>query len=258
MNKVHKILIIDDEEVIVNSIKKIASLEDAEVDFVLNGEEALQVLAQKEFDLIICDIMMPGKDGFQILEDMELQKISTPVIITTGYSTIENAVKSLYLGAIDFIPKPFTIDEMISLIKRGLRYSKIKTDSSFLPVSCPAKYLRLGYSCWMSKEYDGTVLIGTTNFFIKTIEPVKSIELVEVGSNFTQASTCAKFESDDGTLHQLYSVLSGKVIERNEKVIQQPELIEKDPYFEGWLYRIIPTELEYEMEKLIPCSSDRN
>jgi CheY-like chemotaxis protein len=257
MSNKPKIFIIDDEQVIVNSIKKIASLEDADVEYALDGDEALIMLSTYNFDLIICDIMMPGKDGFQILQEMELNKIQTPIIITTGYSTIENAVKSLYLGAIDFIPKPFTIDEMISLIKRGLRYSKIKNETTLLPVPCPAKYYRLGYSCWMNKEYDGSVLIGATNFFVKTIEPIKGIVLAEVGDSITQASTCAKFESDDAVIHQLYSVLSGRILERNERIIQEPELIEKDPYFAGWIYRILPTELDYEMEQLIPCSSDR-
>jgi glycine cleavage system H protein len=51
--------------------------------------------------------------------------------------------------------------------------------------------------------------------------------------------------------------MSGNIIERNEKVIEQPELLEKDPYFDGWLYRIIPTEFDYETKILIPCSSDR-
>ncbi len=257
------ILVIDDEQVIIDSILKIASLEDVTVDSALNGKIAFEKLATNSYDLIISDIMLPEMDGFQILSRIESMQIDTPVIMTTGYSTIENAVKSLYMGAIDFIPKPFSIDEMISLIHRGTRYGRIlkekkNTGNEILLVPCPAKYFRLGYSCWMNSENDGSVVIGATDFFSKTVEPIKSIELLNVGDVLTQASYCAKFSSNDDVVHQLYSVLSGNIIERNEKIIEQPELVEKDPYFEGWLYRIIPSEFDYEMKKLIPCSSDRS
>jgi glycine cleavage system H lipoate-binding protein len=51
--------------------------------------------------------------------------------------------------------------------------------------------------------------------------------------------------------------LGGRIVERNEKIISDPKLLEKDPYFEGWLYRIIPSDVEYDIKYLIPCSSDR-
>ncbi|MEW6653705.1 MAG: response regulator [Bacteroidota bacterium] len=262
MKKHCNILVIDDEQVIIDSISKIASLEDLSLESALLGNDAFEKVTQTDFDLIICDIMLPELDGFQILSELAKRNVESPVIMTTGYSTIENAVKSLYLGAIDFIPKPFTIDEMIALIHRGMRYSKLleakkKETNNVLLVPCPARYFRLGYSCWMNKEFDGSVIIGATNFFIKTVEPIRQIELMNNGEILTQASACAKFKNYDELSHPLYSVLSGNIIERNEKVIELPELIEKDPYFDGWLYKIIPTELDYETKLLIPCSSDR-
>jgi glycine cleavage system H lipoate-binding protein len=206
--------------------------------------------------------MLPGMDGFQFLGALESKGIDTPVIMTTGYSTIENAVKSLYSGAIEFIPKPFSIDEMTSVIKRGIKYNYLQrirksNDKSILLVPCPAKYFRLGYSSWMNKDLDGSVLIGATNFFIKTIEPIRKIELLDVNEILTQASSAVKFETEDGLIHQLYSVISGSILARNERLLKEPELLEKDPYFDGWIYRLIPSELEYEMKLLIPCSSDR-
>jgi glycine cleavage system H lipoate-binding protein len=72
-----------------------------------------------------------------------------------------------------------------------------------------------------------------------------------------QASPGIKIIAEDGLIHQLFSPLSGTIIDRNENLIVDPTLLEKDPYFEGWIYRIIPTEFDYEMKLLIPCSSDR-
>lgn len=258
-----KILIIDDEEVVINSIYKIATSEGYSVDSVLDAFSALQKISSSKFDLIICDIMLPGMDGFQFLAELESKLIETPVVMTTGYSTIENAVKSLYTGAIEFIPKPFTVDEMISVISRGLRYNSImklkKSNSdSILIVPCPAKYYRLGYSGWMNKEHDGSVLIGATDSFIKTIDLIKRIELYSTNEKLTQATPAVKFETVDGLVHQLYSVISGIILAGNERLINEPELLEKDPYFDGWIYRLVPTELDYEMKLLIPCSSDRS
>ncbi len=263
MKEEKNILIIDDEEVVTDSISKIAIMEGYSVDSVSDANSALRTIGSIDFDLIICDIMLPGMDGFQFLAALEAKHVDTPVIMTTGYSTIENAVTSLYTGAIDFIPKPFSVDEMTSVIHRGMKYSffmKLRKagDESVIIVPCPAKYFRLGYSAWMNKEPDGSVLIGATDLFVKTLVQIRQIELFNVSDSLTQATSAVTFICEKGFVHQLYSAISGTIIARNERLLTEPELLEKNPYFEGWIYRIIPAELEYEMKLLIPCSSDRN
>ncbi|MFA3782393.1 response regulator [Melioribacteraceae bacterium 4301-Me] len=263
MAKEYDILIIDDEQVIIDSVIKIASMEGFTAIGELNALTALNRLQKEKFKLIICDIMMPEMDGFKFIAETERLKIDIPIIITTGYTTVENAVESLYQGAIGFIPKPFTTDELISIIHRGLNYwkllkSKQAKNIEFVYVPCPAKYYRLGYSTWLNKENDETVLIGATDLYTKTINTIKKINLMNVNDNAVQGQACAWFETEENLTHHLLSPLSGKIISINEKLITNPQLIEKDPYFEGWIYRFIPTEYEYEIKKLIPCSSDRS
>jgi CheY-like chemotaxis protein len=259
--KDHKnILIVDDEEVVVKSVIKIASLEGFSIEGVNDVFTAFQKIEETDFDLIISDIMMPKIDGFKFLAELEAKRISTPLIMTTGYTTIENAVQSLYQGAIDFIPKPFTLDEMTSVLHRGIRYGtliKAYNSGSTILVPCPAKYFRLGYSSWMNKEPDGSVMVGATDLFVKTLGQVKNVEMYFPNGILIQASPGIKIIAEDGLIHQLFSPLSGTIIDRNENLIVDPTLLEKDPYFEGWIYRIIPTEFDYEMKLLIPCSSDR-
>ena len=103
MSKKTKILLIDDEQVILDAVSKIASLERWEVDTVMNVKDGLDKLNGDKYSLILSDIMMPDKDGFQLLEELYAKQINIPVIMITGYSTVENAVKSLYHGAVDFI-----------------------------------------------------------------------------------------------------------------------------------------------------------
>ncbi|MBI1937911.1 MAG: response regulator [Ignavibacteriales bacterium] len=261
MNKQCEILIIDDEQVVVDSVIKIGEISGYKVDYTMDAKTALEKISGQNYQLIICDIMLPEMDGFQFISEMQSRRNNTPIVITTGYSTMENAVKSLQLGAIDFIPKPFTFDEMTSIMKRGVKYKKLvdadteKTGSLFY-VQCPPRYFCLGYSCWLNTDYDGTVLIGATDLFLKTIENMKTIELMERDEAINQALTAAKIICEDESVHQLYSAISGRIIDRNEKLLNDISLLEKDPYFNGWLYRIIPGEYDYEIKLLASCSSN--
>lgn len=267
MNKNVDILVVDDEQVVIDAVTKISSLENYKVDTSLDVNEAVKKLHSNEYKLIVCDIMMPDIDGFQFLDILYQKKITTPVIMTTGYSTVENAVKSLYKGAIDFIPKPFTTDEMLNAIIRGMKYTEIQNliaaskkngnDESIIYVPGPAKYSRLGYSSWVSTEYAGTAVIGITDLFIKIINTIVKIELFKIDDEIIQGNTCALVNDEKGLTHPVLSPVTGKIIEKNEMLITQPSVMEKDPYFAGWLYRIIPSDVEYELKNLVPCSSDR-
>ncbi len=262
MKSKYDILIIDDEQVVIDSIIKIGKLNNYNVDSADDAPTALKKIMEYDYKLIICDIMLPEMSGFQVVEEIQNLNVNIPVILITGYSTMGNAVQSLYQGAIDFIPKPFTFDEMTSTIKRGLKYSslieKTKNSSETLKyVLCPSKYFRFGYSCWVNEDFNGTILMGATDLFIKTIDTIKKIELLDLDEKVNQAGLIAKFEDEDGLIHNLYSALSGKIIERNEKLLTNISLLEKDPYFEGWIYRIIPSEYEYEKKFLIPCCFER-
>lgn len=266
MNEKTDILIIDDEQVILEAIQRVASFEGYPADICLSVTEALSLLQEKKYKLIICDIMMPEKDGFEFLHIIHQKRISTPVVITTGFSTLENAVKSLYDGAIGFIPKPFTVEELVSIFKRGIEYGKIfinkfdlhadgsKELLSYVP--CPPKYNRLGYDSWMNLETDGICSIGVSDLFLKSIGTITELDLLSIEQTIYQGGTCAKIIEQNELTHQLLAPLSGKIIEVNEMIIEDKILLEKDPYFQGWIYKLIPDNLEYELNNLTPCSTD--
>jgi len=267
MRKQFDILVVDDESVIINAVDKICSAEGLKVDTSTDAGDALLKVEKNSYRLIISDIMMPDLDGFQFLDTLLKMKIKTPVIITTGFSTVENAVKSLYNGAIDFIPKPFSADELLSSVSRGLKYvdiqkklieSKISVnDSSIIYVPCPAKYFRLGYASWAAAGNSGSVLTGVTDLFLRTIDSISEIELLSVDNEIVQGNACATVKSKDDLVHTVLSPVSGKILERNTRLLTDTSIVEKDPYFNGWFYRIIPSDNEFELTQLIPCSSDR-
>jgi CheY-like chemotaxis protein/glycine cleavage system H lipoate-binding protein len=267
MNRQFDILVVDDESVIINAVDKICSAEGLKVDTSADAGDALTKVEKNSYHLIISDIMMPDIDGFQFLDALSKMKIKTPVIITTGFSTVENAVKSLYNGAIDFIPKPFSAEELISSVSRGLKYLDIQNkledsrnsanDSSIIYVPCPAKYFRLGYASWVAQDNTGSVLIGVTDLFLRTIDSITEIELSKVDDEIVQGNSCAQVKSKDDLIHTVLSPVSGRIIEKNTRLLNDTSIVEKDPYFDGWFYRIIPSDNEFELKQLIPCSSDR-
>ncbi len=267
MSKKYDILIIDDEQIVIDAVMKIFSAEGMEVDSAIDAQIGLQKLGKNSYKIIICDIMMPELNGFEFLEKTNEIKIKIPVIMTTGYSTVENAVKSLYTGAIDFIAKPFTADEIVSAVYRGMKYFEIQehvektsnlvNDTAIYYVPCPAKYYRLGYISWAEEESIGSIRIGVTDLFLKTTNGVTKIELQNVDNEVTQGNPCSQIADTLGRYHQILAPVTGRIIEKNEDIMNNPSLIEKDPYFKGWLYRIIPNDSEFELKQLIPCSSDR-
>ena len=262
-NRTYDILIVDDEEVIVNAINVIARFGEYTTLSASNPTEALRLLEETTFNLIITDIMMQNLDGFQFLEIINKKKINTPVIMTTGYSTLENAVQALHNGAMAFVPKPFTLEELISVFRRGMEYSKIfaqqklGTSSELLSIiPCPPRYSRLGFDSWMNEEFEGTATIGVTDIFLNSVGNLESVSLLNVDDNIYQGNTALRVTDSNEHIHQVLAPISGKILSVNYKLIENVNLLAKDPYFEGWIYKVIPFSLESEVKKLTSCSSD--
>jgi DNA-binding response OmpR family regulator len=260
------ILVIDDEQVILDAIAKICTSEGFRVDTALDAREGLRRLTAHRYTLVLSDIMMPGMDGFQFLKEATPIAPHTPVIMTTGFSTVENAVHALSAGAIDFVPKPFTTDELLSSVHRGLRYRRLRhtglpgseevNDPAMVVVPCPSRYYRLGYASWVVVEQSGSVLVGATHAFLKTVEQVEKLEAVLADGELIQGTCCLRVHTHDELVHSLLSPISGRVVDSNSTLFADPGTMEKDPYFGGWLYRAIPADIQYELGHLVPCSSD--
>lgn len=267
MSKEFDILVIDDEQVILDAVVKIASLGNYTVDTAFSIKNASEKILKNSYPIILCDIMMPDGDGFQILSEVRKRYPDSVVLMMTGYSTVENAVNSLYQGALDFIPKPFTVDELLSTIWRAKKYLEIKLRQKqsqqskhqvqLFYVDCPAKYFRLGNSSWLFQERDGSVLVGVCDLFLKTINSVTELILLDAEEEIAQGIKCVTLKSEEGRIHEVLSPISGRIIKVNQNLKTNYSLIEKDPYFEGWVYRVIPSDVEFDVKNLVPCSSDR-
>jgi DNA-binding response OmpR family regulator len=122
-----RLLIIEDDMTLANSIGDYLR-EDFDVDFAYDGEEGLYEAEKDIYDIILLDIMMPEMDGYEVLESLRKEGISTPVIFMTAKDSVDDKIKGLRLGADDYVVKPFFREELLARIEAVLRRSGRWTD----------------------------------------------------------------------------------------------------------------------------------
>ena len=120
MEASNKIIVVDDEKGICHNIAKILSKNNFEVTQALSADEALEKMAAESFSLLISDIVMPGKNGLELLKMVKKEWPLTKAIMMTAYASTDTAVKAIRLGALDYIPKPFTPDELRKTVEQAL------------------------------------------------------------------------------------------------------------------------------------------
>jgi two-component system, OmpR family, response regulator CiaR len=125
-----KILVVEDHEEVLNSIVELLS-DDFKIDKALEGDEGLFLAMQNIYDVIVLDVMLPEKNGFEIVTELRKEGIHTPVLFLTAKDSLEDRVEGLNLGADDYLVKPFQGPELLARIYALLRRSgKLNVDSS--------------------------------------------------------------------------------------------------------------------------------
>jgi len=161
-----KILVVDDESTICNSVKKILSRKGFTVDNTLNAEDALEKMKTNKYDLLITDLMMPKTNGLELLELVKKHYPDIDVLIITGYSSIESAVKATKLGALDYISKPFTPDELNDRIQKAVEIRNKRT-------------LNVKVAEVTTEEYQNDVIDVDMPFSAKEVEKATSKEFAD-------------------------------------------------------------------------------
>jgi len=115
-----QVLVIDDEQIVLDSVSQILIDENYEVDVSLSGLKGLDRAIQKDYDIVLTDILMPDIGGMRVLRDVKRAKPSLPVVIITGYASVKSAVQAMKLGAADYIEKPFTPDQLLRAVDAAL------------------------------------------------------------------------------------------------------------------------------------------
>src|SRR5262245_19818478 len=107
-----RILAVDDEPVILEVFRRVLVMEGYSVDTVESGQEALGLVQRRDYDFVFTDLKMPGMDGVEVVKAVHHLRPDIDLAVITGYATIESAVETMQFGAVDYVQKPFTADEL--------------------------------------------------------------------------------------------------------------------------------------------------
>lgn len=261
-----KILAVDDEAIILDSFRKILVLEGYSVDTVETGPEALGLIQKKDYDFVFTDLKMPGMDGVELTKAVKHLRPDIDVVLITGYATIESAVEVMKFGAMDYVQKPFTEDELVEFVKKLVFKRQDRLNMYIKPTvhlvkssgagsdsksefNVPAGVFVSEGHTWASVQINGMVRVGIDDFAQKIISQIDAIELPRKGQKVKKGDRLFTIVQGERSF-DLPSPITGKVEEVNLKLADQIELIKKMPYEIGWVCSIEPERLSQEITGL--------
>lgn len=150
MNKMGKILIIDDQKAIRRALREILEFEDFQVEEAENGKEGFKKATETAYDMIFCDIKMPIMDGMEVLNELVKAGVDTPIIMISGHGNVETAVEAIKKGAFDFIEKPLDLNRILVTIRNAKDKSSMIEEKKILKTT--VKRLKGGAIIGDSKE----------------------------------------------------------------------------------------------------------
>ncbi len=205
-----RILVIDDERAIRNTLKEILEHEGYKVQLAENGEEGLNMFLDQEFDVVLCDIKMPKMDGMDVLSSIREKNDSVPVIMVSGHGNIETAVEAVKRGAFDFISKPPDLNRLLITLRNASDTNKLVAEKKVL----------------MRKVPGVQEIVGDSETVLKIKETIEKVAPTEARVLVTGGNGVGK-ELVARWLHEKSARNTGPLIEVNCAAIPS-ELIESE------------------------------
>lgn len=156
------ILVIDDERVICDGCRVALSDKGHSVDICMTGRAGLDAILKGTYDLALLDMKLPDMDGMDILRTVEKEKLSVYVIVMTGYSSVQNAVEAMKLGAFDYLTKPFSDDELVLAVERAMEKKRLVEEN-------------LALRQQLSERFDFSNIIGENPRILKIFNEIQKV-----------------------------------------------------------------------------------
>lgn len=261
-----KILCVDDEEVILSSFRKILVLDGYSVDTVETGQEALGMIQRHHYDFLFTDLKMPLMDGVEVTKSVKHLRPDIDVIIITGYASVETAVETMKYGAMDYVQKPFTEDELLAFVKKTLIKRQDKIQKQLKPkvhithVPASGDFIKGEFSIpggvfisknhtWVSMNQEGIAKVGVDDFAKKLIGEVNSVELPNLGMNVKAGQPLFTVKQGNRTV-TFNSPVSGKVSQVNTILKDNLGALEVTPYEKNWVCALDTESIDSEIKNL--------
>jgi CheY-like chemotaxis protein/glycine cleavage system H lipoate-binding protein len=261
--KTTNLLVVDDEKVVCDSCSRILGGRGFSVETSTDPRKGLQLASEKDYAAVLLDLKMPAMDGLEFLKELRKKHKDARVMIITGYSTTENAAACMRLGAVDFIPKPFSPDELLEAVGRLIPIPEGAAKASTQPETLAAvaepkpaveeekaveysKEYRFCDEAWVQKAPYGTARIGA---FLSAQEAkaVTAIQLPKVGDMVYRGLPVAVITSAGMPQRVIPSPITGQITRVNSTLASQKESWEK-PCDQAWIAHVRPTDLDAELE----------
>lgn len=263
---VARILCVDDEEVILDSFRKILVLDGYSVDTVLTGQEALGLIQLHHYDFVFTDLKMPTMDGLEVVKAVKHMRPDIDVVIITGFATVETAVDCMKYGAMDYVQKPFTEDELLAFVKKALirrqdRIQKLLKPNVLITHMPEADRVRKGEfsipggalisagHCWANVAQDGAVKVGLDDFAKKLLGPVDAIEFPSIGMAVKAGQPLFSVRQKKRRV-PFNAPVSGRVAKINAVLAEDTDALEMTPYQKNWVCVIDADNLAVEVPLL--------
>jgi CheY-like chemotaxis protein len=261
-----RILAVDDEAIVLDSFRKILVIAGYSVDTVETGQEALGLVRKNDYDFVFTDFKMPEMDGVEVTKAVKHLRPDVDVVLITGYASIESAVETMKFGAMDYVEKPFTADELTELVNKLLIRRQARLEAETQPeirlitpsvtesdsrreFNVPAGVFVSPSHSWVSIALNGMVRVGIDDFTHKTLGRIDSVELPGKGRMVTKGAPLFSIQQGNLSL-PIPSPVSGKVTDVNAQLLDNPELIKLKPYELGWICKIEPTKLTDDLKEM--------
>jgi CheY-like chemotaxis protein len=261
-----RILAVDDEAIVLDSFRKILVLAGFSVDTVETGPEALALMRERDYDFLFTDLKMPQMNGVEVVKAAHHLRPDLDVVVITGYGTIETAVETMQHGAVDYVQKPFTEEELTAIANRLLIKRQARIEAQRRPtvrVVAPAvaevvagqeycvpggAFVSVGHT-WARIDPAGQVWAGLDDFARKTLKHVERVDLPAPGTRVRRGDVLFTVRRGEETA-QLRAPISGEVTRVNDSLKGSPRLVIESPYDRGWVCLLRPSDLGAELAGL--------
>ena len=261
-----RILAVDDEAIVLDSFRKILVVAGYSIDTVEKGQEALGLILKRDYDFVFTDLKMPEMDGLEVTKAVKHLRPDMDVIVITGYASIETAVETMKYGAMDYVQKPFTEDELIDFFNKCLINRKDRIERQMKPAmrlitpstkqsgstrefNVPAGIFVSRNHTWVNMEMNGTARVGIDDFVRKTIGTIDGITLPALGAEIEKGKLLFSIRHGSNTL-AISSPISGKVTLLNTEHAEHPEWVASKPFELSWMCCIDPSNLPEELRSM--------
>ena len=274
-----KLLVVDDEPIVGQSCKRIFNQAGYQVEACTDSREGLnRVLEQDNYSLILVDMKMPGMDGLEFITELRKTHPDLPVMIITGYASVPSATAAMRLGASDYLPKPFTPEEIIKAVERIFEEDDepvVKNETAsihpaideqtalslFASTPQPEDYqpheseFHFHDEAWLQLEsvddtsQGATVRVGSLISGLEKGGNIKAL-LPQKDDKVFRGLPLASFTLPNGVSYSVPSPVTGIIQEINPDLVNNPQLAVDDPCGEGWIASVLPDNLTEELQSL--------